>query len=137
MPLDSDQVWNHDQVLSGEQLLSILRQDFGALEEISRPDPTQPAEEFRIGNGRIGIIRSVTAPFCGACNRIRITADGAIRNCLFAQTETPLRVLLREGASNDELMAAIRGCLSEKSKAHGINEQGFQPPDRPMYAIGG
>lgn len=137
MPLDSDQAWNHEQVLSGNQLLSILRQEFGTVEEIPRLDPSQPAEEFRIGSGRIGIIRSVTAPFCGACNRIRITADGAIRNCLFAQSETPIRGLLREGASDDELMTAIRDCLSEKSEAHGINKQGFQPPDRPMYAIGG
>lgn len=137
MPLDSDRAWNHERVLSGDQLLSILRQTFGTLEEISRPDPSQPAEEFQIGKGRIGIIRSITAPFCGACNRIRITADGAVRNCLFAQTETPIRVLMREGASDDELLAAIRGCLAEKSEAHGINEQGFQPPDRPMYAIGG
>jgi len=137
MPLDSDQAWNHEQVLSGNQLLSILRQEFGTVEEISRLDPSQPAEEFRIGNGRVGIIRSVTAPFCGACNRIRITADGAIRNCLFAQTETPIRGLLREGASDDALMSAVRACLSEKSEAHGISQPGFQPPDRPMYAIGG
>jgi cyclic pyranopterin phosphate synthase len=79
----------------------------------------------------------VTEPFCGSCNRLRITADGAIRNCLFAQTETPLRDLLRGGASDDELLAEFRRSLMTKAAAHGINEEGFVPPERPMYSIGG
>jgi cyclic pyranopterin phosphate synthase len=137
MPLDTDRAWQQDQVFTGDQLLGILQQQFGSVEAIPRPDPSQPAEEFQVDHGRIGIIRSITAPFCNACNRIRITADGAVRNCLFATNETPLRDLLRGGASDEALMAAIRGCLADKAKAHGINENGFQPPDRPMYAIGG
>lgn len=137
MPLDTDRAWQQEQVFTGDQLLTILQKEFESVEAVSRPDPSQPAEEFQIENGRIGIIRSVTAPFCDACNRIRITADGAVRNCLFATGETPLRSLIRSGATDDELMSVIRGCLAGKAKAHGINEDGFQPPDRPMYAIGG
>ncbi len=137
MPLDADRAWQQDQVFTGDQLLSILQNEFGSVEAISRPDPSQPAEEFQVEQGRIGIIRSVTAPFCGACNRIRITADGAVRNCLFSASETPLRGLIRAGASDEDLLSSIRSCLAQKAKAHGINEDGFQPPDRPMYAIGG
>lgn len=137
MPLDTDRAWQQDQVLTGDQLLAILQKVFGNVKPISRSDPSQPAEEFQISNGRIGIIRSITAPFCQACNRIRITADGAVRNCLFATNETPLRILMREGVSDADLLSTIRACVAGKAKAHGINEDGFQPPDRPMYAIGG
>lgn len=137
MPLDTDRAWQQGQVFTGDQLLAILQQQFASVKAISRSDPSQPAEEFQVDDGRIGIIRSITAPFCNACNRIRITADGAVRNCLFATNETSLRELIRGGASDEVLMAAIRGCLAEKAKAHGINKDGFQPPDRPMYAIGG
>lgn len=137
MPLDTDRAWQHDQVFTGDQLLLMLQREFQSVQPIERPDPSQPAEEFEVEHGRVGIIRSVTAPFCEACNRIRITADGSVRNCLFAASEMPLRGLIRSGASNEDLMSAIRGCLAGKAKAHGINEDGFQPPERPMYAIGG
>jgi len=137
MPLDTDRAWQQDQVFSGDQLLQTLQNEFKSVVPLSRPEPSQPAEEFQVDRGRVGIIRSVTAPFCEACNRIRITADGAVRNCLFATSETPLRGLIRAGASDEDLMSAIRGCLTGKAKAHGIDQDGFQPPDRPMYAIGG
>ena len=137
MPLDTDRAWQQDQVFSGDQLLQTLQNEFKSVVPLSRPEPSQPAEEFQVDRGRVGIIRSVTAPFCEACNRIRITADGAVRNCLFATSETPLRGLIRAGASDEDLMSAIRGCLAGKAKAHGIDQDGFQPPDRPMYAIGG
>lgn len=137
MPLDGDRSWQKQDVLTGDELLSILRGHFGDVTALERPDASQPAEDFSVAGGQIGIIRSVTEPFCGSCNRLRITADGAIRNCLFAQSETPLRGLIRSGASDDELLAEIRGCLSSKAASHGISEQGFVPPDRPMYAIGG
>ncbi len=137
MPLDTDRVWQRDRVLSGDQLLSIIRDHFGDVTELSRPHPSQPAEDFAVAGGRVGIIRSVTAPFCQACNRLRITADGAVRNCLFAQTETPLRELIRGGADDEQLLAAIARCVDQKAAAHGIDDQGFRPPDRPMYAIGG
>jgi cyclic pyranopterin phosphate synthase len=137
MPLDGDRSWQRERLLSGDELLSILAEHFGEVTELARPHPSQPAEDFSVDGGKIGIIRSVTEPFCGSCNRLRITADGAIRNCLFAQTETPLRDLLRGGASDDELMAEVRRCLMAKAAAHGINEEGFVPPERPMYSIGG
>lgn len=137
MPLDTDRAWQQDQVFSGDQLLQTLQNEFKSVVPLSRPEPSQPAEEFQVDRGRVGIIRSVTAPFCEACNRIRITADGAVRNCLFATSETPLRSLIRAGASDEDLMSAIRGCLAGKAEAHGIDQDGFQPPDRPMYAIGG
>jgi len=137
MPLDTDRAWQQDQVFTGDQLLQTLQNAFKSVVPLSRPEPSQPAEEFQVDQGRVGIIRSVTAPFCEACNRIRITADGAVRNCLFATSETPLRGLIRAGASDEDLLSAIRGCLAGKAKAHGIDQDGFQPPDRPMYAIGG
>ena len=137
MPLDSDRAWQKENVLSGEMLLSIIGEHFGDVSELSRPDPSQPAEEFSVAGGRIGIIRSISSPFCASCNRLRITADGAIRNCLFAQSETPLREMMRGGARDDELLAEIRNCVMAKAAAHGINQEGFVPPERPMYAIGG
>ena len=137
MPLDTDRAWQRDRVLTGDQLLQIIRGHFGDVAELSRPHPSQPAEEFAVGGGRVGIIRSVTAPFCQACNRLRITADGAIRNCLFAQSETPIRDLMRSGASDDELLAQFSQSVRKKRAAHGIDGEDFLPPDRPMYAIGG
>ena len=137
MPLDTDRKWQHESVLSGDKLLSIIRDHFGDVRELGRPLPSQPAEDFAVAGGRVGIIRSVTQPFCGACNRLRITADGAVRNCLFSQTETPLRDKLRLGATDDELLQEIRRCVLSKAAEHGINEAGFRAPDRPMYAIGG
>jgi len=137
MPLDSDRAWQSERVLSGDQILTTLADHFGNVTELTRPHPSQPAEEFAVGGGRVGIIRSVTAPFCQACNRIRITADGAVRNCLFAQDETPLRDLMRGGASDEELLDEIERCVASKAPAHGINSSDFSPPERPMYAIGG
>lgn len=137
MPLDADRAWRTEDVLDGDTLLSILQQRFGLVTPIQRGDPSQPAEEFLIGTGRVGIIRSVTAPFCDRCNRLRITADGSIRNCLFAKTEVPLREPLRNGASDDALIASIQRCIAAKAAAHGIDQEGFEPPERPMYAIGG
>ncbi len=137
MPLDTDRKWKHDQVLSGDELLAIIRRRFGEIQPAHRSDPSQPAEELQLAGGRFGIIRSVTKPFCQACNRIRITAEGSIRNCLFASSETPLRDLMRSGASDECLLTEIERCVKSKAAAHGINEQGFESPDRPMYAIGG
>jgi cyclic pyranopterin phosphate synthase len=137
MPLDADRAWRSEDVLDGDSLLAILQQEFGLLSAVERADPSQPAEEFLVGEGRVGIIRSVTAPFCRQCNRIRLTADGSLRNCLFAQSETPLREAIREHADDEELLRLIQSCVAQKSAAHGIDREDFQPPDRPMYAIGG
>lgn len=138
MPLDSDRAWQPASVLTGDELLKIAARHFGAPTPRSRPHPAQPAEDFDLpGGNRIGIIRSVTAPFCAACNRLRITADGSIRNCLFASDEVPLRDLMRSGALDDDLLGEIRRCVAAKQAGHGIDEDGFSPPERPMYAIGG
>ena len=79
----------------------------------------------------------MTAPFCGDCNRIRLTADGAIRNCLFSNDEVPIRDLMRMGADDEAILAAVQKSVSEKRQGHGIDESGFIPPNRPMYSIGG
>jgi cyclic pyranopterin phosphate synthase len=98
-----------------------------------------PAERWLIDGGpaTVGVIASVTAPFCGSCDRLRLTADGQLRSCLFARTETDLRGLVRGGADDIELEAAVRVCLGGKKAGHGIGEPGFVQPDRPMSAIGG
>ncbi len=137
MPLDTDKSWTHDKVLTGNRMLSMMRENFRNVVELPRAIASQPAEEFLVDGHPIGIIRSVTAPFCGDCNRIRITADGGVRNCLFAAGETPLRDLMRSGATDDELLAQVQASVMDKGAAHGIDETGFKPPDRPMYAIGG
>ncbi|TWU47981.1 GTP 3',8-cyclase MoaA [Rubripirellula reticaptiva] len=137
MPLDTDKAWTHDKVLTGDRLLVILRDHFGEVIERPRSVASQPAEEFLVDGHPVGIIRSVTAPFCSGCNRIRITADGGVRNCLFAAGETPLRELMRSGATDEELLAQVQASVTGKAAAHGIDEDGFIPPDRPMYAIGG
>jgi cyclic pyranopterin phosphate synthase len=138
MPLDSDRAWQHGSVLSGDDLLRMIEGHFGKVSAASRPHQSQPAEEFRLADGyAFGIIRSVTAPFCAACNRIRITADGSIRNCLFAQDEVPLRELMRSGATDEQLLTEIRRCVAGKKAGHGIDSDDFSPPQRPMYAIGG
>ncbi len=137
MPLDSDKAWAKNRVLSGDELIAIMKSEFGDVQPIDRDQVSQPAEEFLINGGRVGIIRSVTRPFCSACNRIRLTADGAIRNCLFASDETPLRDALRSGATDGDVMALVRRSVAAKKASHGIDNEGFVPPDRPMYSIGG
>ena len=101
-----------------------------ALWEASSRDGSLPA-------GRIGVIASVTRPFCGNCDRTRLTTDGAVRNCLFGNSETSLRDLLRAGATDEELAAAWAGEMWAKLPGHGVNDKGFLQPDRPMSAIGG
>ncbi|WP_040770204.1 GTP 3',8-cyclase MoaA [Novipirellula maiorica] len=143
MPLDFDRAWQRDSVLSGDRLLKLIEQHFGPLNEQPRQTPSQPAEQFRLPEGgrfagaEIGIIRSVSQPFCQACNRLRITADGSIRNCLFARDESPIRDLIRSGASDDTLVQVIRDCVWQKKPSHGIDSDGFSPPPRAMYSIGG
>jgi cyclic pyranopterin phosphate synthase len=98
-----------------------------------------PAEEWLVdgGPGRVGVIGSVTRPFCGACDRVRLTADGQLRNCLFAREESDLRTPLRAGASDEELAARMQAAMLAKRAGHGIDDPGFLQPGRPMSAIGG
>lgn len=139
MPLDADDAWQNDQVLPGEQIRAILEGGIGPLVPLPRDDASQPATDFIFadGSGRIGFINPVTQPFCGECNRLRITADGKLRNCLFSTTEWDARKLLRTGGSDDELAQLVRDCVAAKKAGHGINSDEFVRPERAMYQIGG
>ncbi|WP_145096138.1 GTP 3',8-cyclase MoaA [Anatilimnocola aggregata] len=139
MPLDADQQWNNDQVLTGEEIRRQLEAAIGPLEPADRPDLSQPAMDYQYadGNGRIGFINPVSQPFCGDCNRLRVTAEGQLRNCLFSTVEWDARALLRASATDDELAQLIRDCVRAKKPGHGIDSSEFIRPQRAMYQIGG
>ena len=139
MPLNSTGKWEDGDVLTGAEIRNILEREFGSLIPVERPDPAQPASDYRFGNsgGRVGFICSVTQPFCGDCDRVRLTADGKIRNCLFSQQEWDLRELLRGSSGDDALRARIIDCVAHKMASHGIGSPGFEKPKRAMYQIGG
>ena len=137
MPLDGDHAWSPDQVLSGDELRAIIER-VHPLEELPRePHATARVFRFADGGGEIGFINPVSEPFCADCNRIRLTAEGKLRTCLFSLHETDLRELLRSGASDDELEAAIRAAVWRKELKHHVGEKGFRQPPRTMSAIGG
>jgi cyclic pyranopterin phosphate synthase len=139
MPLDAQNIWLRDKVLTADQMIGMLESEIGPLVEVPDQDPRAPATEYRFadGIGGVGFIASVSRPFCLNCNRLRLTADGHVRYCLFAVEETDVRGLLRGGATDEELAAAIRGCVADKWIGHQIGSQQFVPPPRPMYSIGG
>ena len=139
MPLDSQGLWERDRVLLTDDMLAMLTREIGPLEEIPDRDVRAPATEYRFadGIGQVGFIASVSRPFCLNCNRIRLTSDGKLRYCLFAIEETDVRALLRGGAPDDAIAAAIRTNVAGKWIGHEINTQKFVPPPRPMYSIGG
>ena len=139
MPLDADGNWQQDQVLSGAAIRRCLEQAFGALVPATRKDASQPAMdyEFADGGGRIGFINPVTQPFCSDCNRLRITAEGKVRNCLFSTTEWDAREVIRRGGEDHELEALLRDCIAAKKPGHGIDSDEFVRPQRAMYEIGG
>lgn len=125
-------------VTAGE-ILTSLSAEFTLTPDGPDARGSAPAETFQINGGpdRVGIIWSVTRPFCGTCDRVRLTADGQVRNCLFAPAETDLRAALRSGASDDQLAELWRTAVAAKRPGHGINDPGFLQPARPMSAIGG
>lgn len=139
MPLDAQGLWERSRVLTADDMIAMLAKEIGPLEEIPDRDPRAPATEYRFadGNGRVGFIASVSRPFCLNCNRIRLTADGHVRYCLFAIEETDVRSLLRNGASDEAIASAIRQCVEAKWIGHEINSLKFVAPPRPMYSIGG
>ena len=138
MPLDAQNLWDRGRVLLADEMIEMLQREIGPLEEIPDRDPRAPATEYRFadGIGRIGFIASVSRPFCLNCNRIRLTADGKLRYCLFALEETDVRAILR-GGTDDDLRAAIKSNIASKWLGHEINSAQFVPPPRPMYSIGG
>jgi len=139
MPLDAEGLWKAAKVLPADDILLILRREVGDLFPVAMADPRVPAVEYRFadGVGSIGFIASVTKPFCGNCNRLRLTADGKLRYCLFAIEEVDVRGLLRNGANDDDLESAIRRSLAMKWAGHEINAANFVAPPRKMCAIGG
>jgi GTP 3',8-cyclase len=138
MPLDAGHQWQRGRAISADDVLAVLRRHF-ELTPDSAPRGSAPAELWRVDGSRglVGIIASVSHAFCSACDRSRLTADGQVRNCLFARDETDLRRLLRTGADDDGLEAAWRAAMWAKAAGHGINDPDFVQPDRPMSAIGG
>ena len=139
MPLDADANWKSDRVLSGERIRDILEEAFGPLWPSDRRDPSQPAVdyEFADGKGRIGLINPVSSPFCESCNRLRLTAEGKVRNCLFSTVEWDARQIMRNDGTDEELLALVRDCIQEKKPGHGIDNPDFTRPERAMYQIGG
>jgi GTP 3',8-cyclase len=138
MPLDGQQLWSLDRVLTADEMMGTLSREFGPLQPVPDADPGAPATEYRFRDGyRVGFIASVSRPFCMNCNRLRLTADGKLRYCLFAREETDIKPLLDRTDSNAALEAAIRWTVWQKWVGHEINRPGFVAPGRPMYSIGG
>jgi cyclic pyranopterin phosphate synthase len=141
MPLDPQHGWQRDEMITAADIMQQLSRHVELVEdpEDALVRGSAPAELFRVvgTNYSVGIIAAVTKPFCGACDRVRLTADGQIRNCLFARTESDLRTPLRGGASDAELAARWVAAVKGKQPGHGINDPSFLQPDRPMSAIGG
>src|SRR3954468_11927420 len=138
MPLDAENNWQHDHVLSGQEIRQLIEEAIGPLEPAERSDRSQPATDFRFadGSGRVGFINPVTQPFCEDCNRLRLTAEGKIRNCLFSTVEWDARAVLRGGDTDRELEQLIRDCVWAKKPGHGIDTADFVRPQRAMYEIG-
>ena len=139
MPLDADGQWQSDQVLSGQRIRAILEAAFGDLVPVQREDPSQPAIDYRFADqgGRIGFINPVTQPFCSDCNRLRLTSEGQVRNCLFSVEEWDARKLMRSDADDDQLAQLLLDSVAAKLAGHGINTDQFVKPQRAMYQIGG
>jgi cyclic pyranopterin phosphate synthase len=139
MPLDSQSLWDRGKVLLADDILAMIAAELGELVPVPDADPRAPATEYRYadGGGNLGVIASVSRPFCLNCNRLRLTSDGKLRYCLFAIEETDVRDLLRAGAPDEAIQATVRRNVSEKWIGHEINSSQFVPPPRPMYAIGG
>jgi cyclic pyranopterin phosphate synthase len=139
MPLDAQHGWDRATMVTADEILAMLGESFDLAPVGGAERGSAPAEEWVVdgGPGRVGVIGSVTRPFCGACDRVRLTADGQLRNCLFAREESDLRAALRAGASDDELAARMKASLLAKLPGHGIDDPGFLQPARPMSAIGG
>jgi cyclic pyranopterin phosphate synthase len=139
MPLDAQNLWDRGKVLLADDMIAMLSREIAPLVPVPDPDPRAPASEYNFadGVGRVGFIASVSRPFCLNCNRLRLTADGHLRYCLFAVEEDDVKTLLRSGASDDDIAALVRRNVNAKWAGHEINTARFVAPPRPMYAIGG
>jgi len=139
MPLDAEGRWDHDQVLGGDEVRAILAREFGPLSPVPRTDTSQPAVDYEYADSplRVGFINPVTHSFCGECNRLRLTAEGQVRNCLFSTVEWDARALLRGSANDTDIAALVSDCVQHKKFGHGIDTPEFVKPERAMYQIGG
>ncbi|TMK41956.1 MAG: GTP 3',8-cyclase MoaA [Actinobacteria bacterium] len=137
MPLDADRAWQRERVLTGAEVRAAIDAVHPLVEEPREPSATARTFRFADGRGRIGFVNPVSEPFCGDCNRIRLTADGHLRTCLFSLNETDLRTPLRAGADDDELEQIVRAAVWRKELKHRVDEPGFIQPERTMSAIGG
>lgn len=139
MPLDAENRWQEEQVLTCDEIRRMLEKSFCPLVPSKRTDLSQPAVDFHFADGRgsIGFINPVSHPFCSDCNRLRLTAEGQVRNCLFSTVEWDARAIMRSGGSDSEIEMLLRDCVWNKQPAHGVGEADFVKPARAMYQIGG
>jgi GTP 3',8-cyclase len=139
MPLDAQHGWKRTNMVTADEIMGRLAEAFLLTPVGAKERGSAPAEEWLVdgGPGRVGVIGSVSRPFCGACDRVRLTADGQIRNCLFAREETDLRAALRSGCDDARIAEMLKATLLAKRAGHGIDDPGFLQPTRPMSAIGG
>jgi GTP 3',8-cyclase len=139
MPLDAQHGWQRSNMVTADEILGRLSEAFSLTPMGAEHRGSAPAEEWLVdgGPGMVGVIGSVSRPFCGACDRVRLTADGQIRNCLFAREETDLRAALRDGCDDARIAEMLKATLLAKRAGHGIDDEGFLQPTRPMSAIGG
>jgi GTP 3',8-cyclase len=137
MPLDADHAWERSKVLTGAEIRAAIEAVYPLEPQPREPSATAQVYRFADGEGKIGFINPVSEPFCADCNRVRLTADGRLRTCLFSLNETDLRSPLRDGASDDDLEEIIRAAVWRKELKHHVGEPGFIQPERSMSAIGG
>lgn len=138
MPLDAERGWTRDRMVGGAELRDLLARRFGPLQALVSSDPSQPSTDYELATGgRVGFIDSVTQPFCGNCDRLRLTADGRVRNCLFGGEEWDVAELLRQRASAEQIQRVVRSAVAAKYRSHGMADPDFRPPERAMYQIGG
>jgi cyclic pyranopterin phosphate synthase len=137
MPLDADQAWSEDKVLPNAEVRAIIESRYPLVPLGRQRHGTARRWAFADGAGELGFISPVSEPFCGDCNRIRLTAEGMLRTCLFSLHETDLRAPLRAGASDDELEEIVRAAVWRKELKHHVGEAGFRQPPRSMSRIGG
>jgi len=139
MPLDADQIWRKEDILTGAEIKAIIEAAYGPLVQIKTGDPSETARRYTFsdGIGEVGFINPVSEPFCASCDRIRLTADGQLRTCLFATEETDLRVVVRSSASDEELAEVIRRAVWQKELKHYIGDKRFKRASRSMSMIGG
>jgi cyclic pyranopterin phosphate synthase len=139
MPLDADQIWRKEDILTGGEIKALIEQKYGPLVQIKTGDPSETARRYTFsdGIGEVGFINPVSEPFCSSCDRIRLTADGQLRTCLFATEETDLRAVIRSDASDDVLADTLRQAVWKKELKHYIGDKRFKRANRSMSMIGG